>query len=67
MIIELADSPNCDIICLALKIIWNFAMNNNNIYMQMIIDFNALNILKNIKKENDNLNKDIRKESSFTF
>jgi hypothetical protein len=42
-------------------------MNNNNIYMQMIIDFNALNILKNIKKENDNLNKDIRKESSLTF
>ena len=33
----------------------------------MIIDFNALNILKNIKKENDNLNKDIRKESSLTF
>ena len=66
-VIELADSPNCDIICLVLRIIGNFAMNNNNIYTQIIIDFNALNILKNIKKEYDNLTKDIRKESSLTI
>ena len=40
-VIELADNPNCDIICLAQRIIGNYAMNNNNIYTQMIIDFNG--------------------------
>ena len=65
-IIELIDSPNGDIIFLALKIIGNFVMNENNIYTQIIIDLNALDKLKKtLKREYDNLNKDIRKESSF--
>ena len=65
-IIELADNPNGDIICLALKIIGNFAMNNNSIYTQILIDLNVLEILKRtLKKEYDNLNEEIRKESSF--
>ena len=65
-IIELTDNPNGDIICLALKIIGNFAMNTNSIYTQILIDLNVLKILKRtLKKEYDNLNKEIRKESSF--
>ena len=65
-IIELTSSPDGDIICLALKIIGNFSMDENSIYTQIIIDLNVFDLLKKtIKKEYDNLNEGIRKKTAF--
>ena len=67
-IIQLIDNEDGDIIHWSLRIIGNFAMNNDSIYTQHIIDFNALDALKKtLKKEYDEKNKNIRKESSFTI
>ena len=67
-IIELIDSKDGDIIYCSLRIIGNYAMNNDSFYTQQIINLNALDKLKKtLKKEYDIINKNIRKESSFTL
>ena len=67
-IIKLIDSKDGDIIYNSLRIIGNFAMNNDSFYTQQIINLNALDKLKKtLKKEYDNINKNIRKESSFAL
>lgn len=65
-IIQLIDSKDSDIIYYSLKIIGNYAMNTDEFYTQQLINLNVLDKLKKtLNKENDNLNQNIRKETSF--
>ena len=67
-IIQNIDMEDSDIIFYSLRILGNFAMNNDSFYTQKLIESNALDALKKTLdiKYND-INEDIRKESSFAI
>ena len=53
-IIELTNSENGDIILFSMKIIGNFAMDNDSSYTQTLLDLNVIDVLKKtLKKEYD--------------
>ena len=66
-IIELTNSENGDIILFSMKIIGNFAMDNDSSYTQTLLDLNVIDVLKKtLKKEYDHISPNIRKEASLT-
>ena len=67
-IIELTNSENGDIILFSMKIIGNFAMDNDSSYTQTLLDLNVIDVLKKtLKKEYDHISPNIRKEASLTI
>jgi hypothetical protein len=64
-IIQLVDSKDGNIILFSLRIIGDYAMNNDSFYTQQLINLNALDQLKKTLRKDFDIN--IRKESSFTL